>query len=134
MTAALGPEWNRAETPPRWIRSFEESYITVVDFGEESPLRRCLVSLADSDEGGISRHFVNPTQAVAFAHLLVAAERIAAGARVALSGLDLWRPGVAGGRPAVYQGDRFMSTHEARRRALDLLRAADAADLTANSR
>ena len=129
ITDALGTGWEQTEDRAEW---WHGEHVAVGPYPAPDDDRWWVDYCKDWAETRFD--CPTPEAAVAVAHLLVAAERIAAGARVAPSGLDLWRPGVAGGKPAVYQGDRFMFTHEARRRALGLLRAADAADLTANSR
>ena len=77
--------------------------------------------------------------AIAVAHLLVAAERIAAGAEVAAAepaevrwyagtAEGDWRTGEADERGLVRRGIFGLHPHEARRWALDLLRAADEAE------
>ena len=117
ITDALGPDWNNFDTD-RWSHPLnlqvlpqEGGRAVLRDWSEEWPCP-------------------TPEAAVAVAQLLVAAERIAAGARVALAGLDLWRPGDAGGKPAVYQGDRFLFTHEEQVEGSAAGRAADAAEVT----
>lgn len=79
---------------------------------------------------------VSPEHAVAVAHLLVAAERIAGGAALATVEDERyrWRAGEALSRPAVVRRGEFMYPHEARTTAIDLLRAAAEAESTPTAR
>jgi len=124
MTDALGPEWKEEEDEreselPAWRHGAWE----VADCPFEGWVVR-----ARRGPVGLPPGWACPTPeaAVAVAHLLVAAERVAAGAEV----LDVADPKVLADKGWVTIPGRHLTPPSARRLAIDLLGAADAAEAT----
>ena len=122
MGAALGAAWRQVAEgvePLLWRRP--SSSVTVQDHGEGD-------WWVSSRSGWVCR---DPERAVAVAHLLVAAERIAAGAEVAEDRSPRYvaaRHDPLHGRMVTLADRSVTSPACARRDALDLLRAADEAE------
>ena len=130
MTAALGVGWERLNDwaiSPVWVESRGAVEVCLFDGVWR-------VSLLDEDRDEATLLCVSGEAAVAVAGLLVAAEWIAAGTEVAIPepGDLRYAAGRVNQRPAVLRqtvrGHEFLWPHEARRYALDLLRAADEAE------
>ncbi len=79
MGAALGPGWGET-VRAGWVRSSDEVVLHVYE-----TTAKWWVRWADSDDGHFALVCRTPEAAVAVAHLLVAAERVAAGDEVRLT-------------------------------------------------
>lgn len=129
MTVALGPEWHR--DGPRFAREGALwGFVLRTGLAENRARIDC-----DDGEGRVCHVCDTAERAVAVALLLVAAERVAAGAAVApqrAEFVDAYASTfVASGLPMVVHAIKTgTSPGVARRGAIHLLRAADAAEAT----
>lgn len=135
VLVALGPGWE-SRNGGGWMWLSEESIVNITPSGPST--RPWRVFWYDSDEGSIERFTETPEAAVAVAHLLVAAERVAGGAEVGArpprDSFAFYAKAGSGTQPgsvvidATVVVDTPWRPSHARAFALDLLRAADEAE------
>lgn len=123
--AALGPGWEFQATSVAGRPAWHEWLHGAVVVTHRLSVDDWVVGLGGDEEG---LGCATPEAAVAAAHLLVAAERVAAGARVGGQGRWVDRFEVAPGYLRLRAPHDLWSAAAARSLALDLLRAADEAE------